>query len=145
VYKPTTIALLAFADTLSAALAACAALSLADVLNLPHSQPGSRWVLVFVVTVLLCLLLFDCYRQLLRRSLFDVVFRVLGASGFAAVVWFFLGLAARGLERFRWQGRGFLPAIILTACAVLLVRLVFRAAAGEHEEPAPQGKAWRQS
>jgi hypothetical protein len=145
-YKPTTIALLVFSDGLSAALSAYAAASLADELKLSTPLSVSLWVraLEFVLIVLLCLLVFDCYRQLLRRPLFDVVLRVLGGVAFAAAVALFLNVLFWRLELFRWQGPGPIAAI-LTACAVLAVRLVFRAAAGEHEEPAPQGKAWRKS
>src|SRR5580658_282772 len=135
-YKPATIARLASADAVSATLSAYAAASLADELGVSAHLGGPLWVLAFVVIVLLCLLMCDCYRRLLRRPLFDVVLRVLAATGaplFLAMVFGYLGL-------FQWHGPGVL-AVILTGCAVLALRLAFRAAAGEREEPAPPGKA----
>jgi FlaA1/EpsC-like NDP-sugar epimerase len=135
-YKPTTIALLVFADAVSATLSAYAAASLADELKISPRLGGPLWVLAFVVIVLLCLLMCDCYRRLLRRPLFDVVLRVVTAAGLVLFVLMLIGW----LARWEWRGPGLLAAI-LTGCAVLALRLVFRAGAGEHEEPAPPGKA----
>jgi hypothetical protein len=142
-YKPTTIALLVFADAVSATLSAYAAASLADELKIARHLGGPLWVLAFVVIVLLCLLMCDCYRRLLQRPLFDVILRVVTAGGSVVVV-LLLTMLLGWLARWEWPGPGRLAAI-LTGCAVLTVRLVFRAAAGEHEEPAPPGKSWRQS
>jgi FlaA1/EpsC-like NDP-sugar epimerase len=141
-YKPTTIALLVFADAVSATLAAYAAASLAGELKISTQLGGPLWVLAFVVIVLLCLLACDCYRRLLRRPLFDVVLRVVTAAVLVGFVLFLTALVGL-LARWQWHGPERLAAV-LTGCAVLAVRLVFRAAAGEHEEPVPQGKAWRQ-
>jgi hypothetical protein len=100
-------------------------------------------VLAFVVIVLLCLLVCDCYRRLLRRPLFDVVLRVVTAAGSVVVVLLLTNLVG-WLARWEWRGPGLL-AVALTGFPLLAVRLVFRAGAGEHEEPAPPGKGWRQS
>jgi hypothetical protein len=138
-YKPTTIALLVFADAVSATLSAYA--SLADEPEVPAHVGGPPWVLAFVVLMLLCLLACDCYRRLLRRPLFDVVLRVVAAAGLVVFVLFNAMFFGR---LWQWHGPERLAAI-LAGCAALALRLVFRAAAGEQEEPAPPGKGWERS